>query len=84
MRMNTMHIRSKQLYEWQQKINNKRQFDPLNKRDKAEFTFFLRNDRWQSTVCPFILEWPYLTIPDMIKDKLTRFWLKAERGEIIE
>ena len=34
-----------------------------------DYSYFLKNNHWQQN-CPFVLEWPYLTITDMIKDKL--------------
>jgi len=49
----------------------RRNFDPNSKEDLEEFNYFLQNRKWKS-VCPFFLEWPYLTIPDMVKDKIVR------------
>lgn len=55
-------------------LKSRRYFNPYNKDDmKAVKKFFTKN-RWDG--CPFILEWPYLTIPDMIKSKLTMALLK--------
>jgi hypothetical protein len=48
----------------------KRNFDPNNKADLAEFAYFLKNRTWKD-VCPFNLEWPHLSIPDMLKTKIT-------------
>jgi hypothetical protein len=36
---------------------------------------FLIKNQWGTTGCPFYLEWPYLTIPDMLKDKITKYYL---------
>ena len=44
-------------------------FDATNKEDLKEYSYFLKNNHWRIN-CPFVLEWPYLTITDMIKDKL--------------
>lgn len=55
----------------QEILRNRRPFDPNDKKDLEEFNYFLSNRKWK-TVCPFFLEWPYLTIPDMIKDKIVR------------
>jgi hypothetical protein len=52
-------------------LRSRRSFDPNDKEDLQEFNYFLQNRKWK-TVCPFFLEWPYLTIPDMIKDKIVR------------
>jgi hypothetical protein len=57
---------------------NKRPFDPSNKADLAIFKEFLETGRWGLNGCPFLLTWPYLTIPDMIKDKVTKHVLKVE------
>ena len=46
-------------------------FNPNNPEHIEEVRFFLSNNRWKD-ICPFFLEWPYLTIPDMVKDKIVR------------
>lgn len=70
---------STRLFEWQQAVNTKRRFDPSSKKDREEYKHFLTNKTWKSFVCPFVLEWPHLTIPDMIQDKLTHYTLGIER-----
>lgn len=57
----------------------KHEFDPTNKDDLSEYTYFLRHGRWKSQMCPFILDWPYLTIPDMIKDKIVHHALRVKK-----
>lgn len=57
----------------------KRKFDINSKEDLAIFKNFLETLSWGKTTCPFELEFPYLTIPDMIKDKLVHHFLKAEK-----
>lgn len=47
----------------------KRYFNPNAKEDIKEYQFFLENNRWKDR-CPFILEWPYLTIIEMVRSKL--------------
>lgn len=47
----------------------KRQFDPRNKADLEEFQYFRLNRKWKAN-CPFELEYPFLSIPDMITQKL--------------
>ena len=49
----------------------RRNFDPNNKEDVKEFKAFMQNSSWEKG-CPFNLEYPFLNIPDMIKDKLVR------------
>ena len=62
-------------------IKPKRFFNVKDKKDVELFTNFLKNGAWGVTGCPFTLEYPYLTIPDMIKDKLVHKFLKVERVE---
>jgi hypothetical protein len=52
----------------------KRVFNPQSKQDLMDYKFFLENSRWGKN-CPFELEWPHLTITDMIKDKLIEQYL---------
>jgi len=52
-------------------IWQKRPFDATSKTDLKEYQYFLTNSRWRQN-CPFILEWPYLTIADMMKDKVIK------------
>lgn len=60
-------------------IWQKRYFDPRNRADLEEYKFFRDNRKWQVN-CPFILEWPYLTITEMMNDKVIDMYL----DEIIE
>jgi len=57
---------------------SKRKFDVNNKRDVETYKNFLTTHRWGSNGCPFILEFPHLTIPDMIKDKLMNKYMKID------
>lgn len=70
---------STKLFEWQQAVNTKRRFDPTKKQDREEYKYFLQRRTWKSFVCPFVLEWPYLTVPDMIQDKITHYALGLKR-----
>ena len=38
---------------------------------------YLHTLSWGDGGCPFYLEWPYLDIPAMIKDKITNYTLKG-------
>lgn len=51
--------------------NQKRRFDARNKKDIEVFRTFMAENKWGGP-CPFVLEEPYLTIPDMLKDKYIR------------
>jgi hypothetical protein len=46
----------------------RRQFDPANDADLAEFKFFMDHNTWKNG-CPFFLEEPHLDIPAMCKDR---------------
>ena len=58
--------------------SNKRQFDVNNKKDIELYRSFLTTRRWGGTGCPFVLEFPHLTIPDMIKDKMMNKYMKID------
>lgn len=57
---------------------DKRLFNPKNKEDIKVYKEFLVTGRWGQYGCPFILEWPYLTTPDMIKDKIIQEYLNIK------
>jgi hypothetical protein len=52
-------------------------FDANNKEHVECFKNFLINSRWPSS-CPFEVEYPWVSIPDMIKDELVRHYLKIK------
>ena len=56
----------------------KRKFDVNNKKDIELYRSFLITRRWGTSGCPFVLEFPHLTIPDMIKDKMMNKYMKIE------
>lgn len=58
-------------------LQPKRYFDVTNKKDVAVFRDFLKSNSWGAKCCPFEIEEPFLTVPDMIKDKLVRKNLKV-------
>lgn len=59
------------LIELQTLGNPKYLFDPKDKAHLKLFKSFLSENKWGKP-CPFLLEEPYLTIPDMMKDKFIR------------
>ena len=63
------------LIELQTLGNQKYLFDPKNKYHINLLRYFLNENRWGAP-CPFLLEEPYLTIPDMLKDK----YIKSHLG----
>ena len=54
-------------------------FDIDSKKHVEQYRDFLLHDKCGNEGCPFILEFPYLTIPDMIKDKLVHKFLKVQK-----
>ena len=57
-------------------LMRKEVFDVNNTNHIEEYKYFLQNNKWKSDFI-FELEFPYLTVPDMIKDKLLRKFLNA-------
>jgi hypothetical protein len=58
-------------------VNKRNIFDPSFDDDMAVVKEFLKTSSWGKEGCPFFLEWPYLDIPSMIKDKITNYTLKG-------
>ncbi len=50
----------------------KRVFNAYDTEDIKCFRKFLMTGRWDYMGCPFILENPYISIPHMIQDKITK------------
>ena len=51
-------------------------FSPDDRKHIDHYRNFLVKRKWDSPGCPFELVWPYLSIPDMIKDKIINHYLK--------
>jgi len=51
-------------------VKQRRYFNEKSKEDIEAARGFFRDHKWGNHGCPFLLEYPYITIPDMIKDKL--------------
>ena len=60
----------------QMNMYQRHQFNPGSKGDMIEARKFFHSGKWEHN-CPFYLEWPYLDIPSMIKDKITQYTLKG-------
>lgn len=62
-------------------IKPKRFFNESCKQDIHLAKNFFKSHSWGEYGCPFILEYPYLSVPDMIKDKIVHksFGLKFDR-----
>ena len=48
----------------------KRAFDAGSKEDLKLYKHFLATRSWGDKGCPFQLEWPWLSVPDMIAHKV--------------
>jgi hypothetical protein len=59
-------------------IKQKRFFNINDKKDIAIAKKFFKEYAWGIESCPFILEFPYLTIPDMLKDKMIHKFLNLK------
>ena len=59
------------------KMYGRRTFNPSNKSDLKLVKKYLHNHSWGNDGCPFFLEWPYLDVPSMVKDKITEYTLKG-------
>ena len=57
-------------------IKPRRKFDVNNKKDIDAFKYFMEHGSWGDTGCPFFGEDGWISIPDMIKDKVIRKHLK--------
>ena len=52
--------------------NPRRKFNVENSKDLEIFSNFLKNSAWGPNGCPFQIEDDWISIPDMIKDKIVR------------
>lgn len=54
---------------------NKRHFDVNSARDLQEYQNFVNTGTWGRDGCPFVLEYPHSSIPDMIKERFVATYL---------
>ena len=54
------------------KVQQKKSFDVNDQKDLTTFANFLKTSTWGPKGCPFTIEEPWHSIPDMLKDKITR------------
>mgnify|MGYP000563027331 FL=1 len=53
-------------------------FDAKSKDDMRLAKDFFVKHAWGSNGCPFFLEVPWLNVPDMLKDKITKHYLNIK------
>jgi len=56
-------------------VRKRKYFDIKDASDIKRFKYFIVNSAWGSSGCPFLLEEPFLNIPDMIRYKITNEFL---------
>jgi hypothetical protein len=61
-------------------LHMRKYFDIKDKNDIKRFRDFVVNSAWSPAGCPFILEEPFLTIPDMIRYKIANEFLGIKNG----
>jgi hypothetical protein len=61
------------------RIMHRRRFNVENVNDMSEAKKFFESYKWGSLGCPFTLEVPWENIPDMLKDKITKYHLKIKQ-----
>jgi len=64
-----MKLDAKKPFRVSSQVWVKREFNPTDKTDLQEYRYFLDNSTWKNG-CPFIIEWPFLNVIDMIKHKI--------------
>jgi hypothetical protein len=62
----------------------KKQFDVHDPQHVEMFRMFMQYEKWGTSGCPFELEYPYLTVPDMIKDKIVRKYLNLQNAGLFK
>lgn len=53
-------------------IKQKRKFSVESKEDLNVFSEYIKTSSWGPNGCPFTIEYPWVNVPDMIKDKLVK------------
>jgi hypothetical protein len=64
-----MKLDAKKPFRVSSQVWVKREFNPLDRTDLQEYRYFLDNSTWKNG-CPFIIEWPFLNVVDMIRHKI--------------
>jgi len=56
----------------------KRIFDPKSREDLLEYKHFITKGNWKNGSCPFVLQWPYVSIPYMLHEIIARHYVTKE------
>jgi len=62
-------------------IKQKRSFNAKSKEDMIIAKKFFTNWSWGGNGCPFVLEQPHLSVPEMMKEKIINGMFKITIGE---
>ena len=54
------------------------EFDPANVDHRRRFAEFMANNGWGAP-CPFLLEKPYVNVPDLCREKLLQWYMNKDR-----
>ena len=63
-------------------VKEKRIFNEYNRKDLAAVRYFFQNKSWGPDCCPFVLEPPFMCIPDMVTEKLINKAMGIEKEEV--
>jgi hypothetical protein len=58
------------------KNKNKRVFNVKNSKDVEIYKNYVLNNTWGKEGCPFEIEYPHVSVPYMIQEKLVKHFLK--------
>jgi|FreactcultureFD7_1027221.scaffolds.fasta_scaffold26638_2 hypothetical protein len=62
-------------------VKQRRYFNINSDSDVKVFKKFIVDSAWGSSCCPFLLEEPFLNIPDMIRYKITNNFLGVDNDK---
>jgi hypothetical protein len=60
----------------------KQRFDPYNVEHLRMYQNFIEYKGWGVTGCPFLLEWPFETVPGMIQSRIVKEFLPDIIGRL--
>ena len=60
------------------RIMVRRRFDVNSPEDMRVVKKFFETYKWGPTGCPFVLEVPWENVPDMLKDRVTKYHLNIK------
>jgi hypothetical protein len=59
-------------------IKPKRVFDPKSRDDLLEYKHFITKGNWKHGSCPFVLQWPHVSIPYMLHEIIARYYVTKQ------